>query len=191
MHHEQLSSRGGGRRDALGQLQQVRPWYLTFYFSEISGSLRSKISVGLYYSSGYLAVDTANKRLILAFRGAELTGLLVLASLYLAPCPTICAACNCFDGIYNSWITEARPIVAPLLATYLPMYPGYKLIVTGHSLGASQAIYAAAEIRNNGTNATVVSYPAYFISLSCQGFFRLPLLTRAPSAVQFRPTPPR
>ncbi|KZP07339.1 alpha/beta-hydrolase [Athelia psychrophila] len=127
---------------------------------EASGAtlLGSFNNVGLYSSSGYLAVDTANKRLILASRGAELTGLLILASLYLTPCPTICAACNCFDGIYDSWVTEARPIVTPLLAKYLPMYPGYKLVVTGHSLGASQAIYAAAEIRNNGTNATVYNF---------------------------------
>lgn len=117
--------------------------------------IHSSPSQSLTFVSGFLALDPTNKLLVLAFRGAEGLGYLTGLPQLLAACPTICAACNCHAGYYEAW-KEARAIVSPLLAQYVLMYPDHALVVTGHSLGAAQAAYAAAEIRNNGTEVTFV-----------------------------------
>lgn len=106
--------------------------------------------------AGFLALDPTNKLLVLTFRGAEGTGYLTTIPQFLTPCTSFCAECNCHAGFYASWL-EARDIVSAALAKNIALYPDYKVVVTGHSLGAAQAAYAAAEIRKNGTQATFVS----------------------------------
>lgn len=117
--------------------------------------IHSLPSQSLTFVSGFLALDPINKQLVLAFRGAEGLGYLTALGQLLIACPTVCDACNCHAGFYGSW-QEARAIVSPLLTKYMTIYSDHAVVVTGHSLGAAQAAYAATEIRNNGTEATFV-----------------------------------
>lgn len=71
----------------------------------------------------------------------------------LVPCPAICSKCRCNFGPYTAW-TTIRPFVVNAVKTARKKYPGYPLVVTGYSIGASQAVFAAAEFRTNNTGVT-------------------------------------
>jgi hypothetical protein len=94
-------------------------------------------------TTGLVAIDPLHSTIVLAFRGAEYDGSFIQDS-QLVHCPAICAACNCHEGFYSSWIVVRDMIVGLIKAAQLD-YPDYKIVVTGHSLGAIQANFAAAE----------------------------------------------
>ncbi|KAI8632998.1 alpha/beta-hydrolase [Xylariaceae sp. FL1651] len=114
-------------------------------------------NVGMYSTTGMVAVDPLNKHIVLVFRGAEGIGDQSAAVSDLIPCATICAGCRCHDGFYGTW-TVVRDQATTLVAAAQEMYPTYSLVVAGHSLGAAQAIFAAAEFRTNGTAAMLYTY---------------------------------
>lgn len=114
-------------------------------------------NVGYYSGTGVLAVDPHNKQLVLVFRGAEYLGATTKALPNLIPCHAVCKACKCHEGFYTAW-TEVRPQAISLVKSARIAYPNYRLIITGHSLGATQSGYAAAEFRANGTKATLYNY---------------------------------
>lgn len=68
----------------------------------------------------------------------------------------ICADCTAHDGFWKSWV-EARTGVLAAVKTAVNANPNYQLIVTGHSLGGAIATLAAAQLRNDGYSATLVS----------------------------------
>jgi predicted lipase len=56
------------------------------------------------------------------------------------------------------FLVGTRDLATSLVESTSKEYPDYSLVVTGHSLGAAQSGYAAAEFRANGTNATLYNY---------------------------------
>jgi len=114
-------------------------------------------NVGLFGTTGMLAIDPTNKKLVLAFRGAEGLGVLSQLAQDFIPCSAICEKCHYHDGYYGTW-TIVRDQVVALVEEAQGKHPGYPLVVTGHSLGAIQAIFAAAEFRTNGTAAMLYNY---------------------------------
>ncbi|KAK5633629.1 hypothetical protein RRF57_009343 [Xylaria bambusicola] len=114
-------------------------------------------NIGYFESTGVLAIDPLNHRLVLAFRGAEGNGAEAASLNKFISCAAICSECHCGSGFYDSW-TDVRDQVVALIAAAQQEYPDYSLAITGHSLGATQAIFAAAELRTNGTAATLFTY---------------------------------
>lgn len=114
-------------------------------------------NVGYYSGTGILAIDPINKHLVLVFRGAEYLGATSTSLNKLIPCPAVCKACKCHQGYYTTW-TEVRDDAIALVKSARKAYPRYSLIITGHSLGAVQAGYAAAEFRSNGTKAVLYNF---------------------------------
>jgi len=60
-----------------------------------------------------------------------------------------CSGCEGFTGIYDSWAEVRGQILNAVTAAH-KTYPSYKVVSTGHSLGAGIATFAAAELRNAG-----------------------------------------
>jgi hypothetical protein len=63
---------------------------------------------------------------------------------------------NVMKALY--FLVGTRDLATSLVESTSKEYPDYSLVVTGHSLGAAQSGYAAAEFRTNGTNATLYNY---------------------------------
>jgi triacylglycerol lipase len=114
-------------------------------------------NIGYFGTTSVLAVDPLSYRLVLAFRGAEGNGVEATIISQLISCGAICSECHCGSGFYDSW-TDVRDQVVAMITAARQEYPGYSLALTGHSLGASQAMLAAAELRTNGTAATLFTY---------------------------------
>lgn len=64
--------------------------------------------------------------------------------------PTSCtqfgAGAYCNTGFYGFW-EQSRALAMKGLQDGLREYPNYDIVVTGHSLGAAAAVYAAGELR--------------------------------------------
>lgn len=108
-----------------------------------------------FQTTGFIAVDHSIKSIVLTFRGAEGLGFLTALPEFLSACDSICLGCQCNHGFYDSWLS-ARDTVTDKLAQARAKYPNYSIVVAGHSLGAIQATYAAAELRQNGSTATAL-----------------------------------
>lgn len=61
------------------------------------------------------------------------------------------------SGFYSTWTIVRDSIISTITAAKAE-YPSFHLVITGHSLGGIQATLAAAELRSNGTGATLFTY---------------------------------
>ena len=91
--------------------------------------------------NGFVARDDANKRLVVSIRGTEsFANVVVDALTFLSPTGLIpgCSGCRVHSGFYLAW-QAVNNVVKTLLSNQLASYPGYQLVVTGHSLGGAVA----------------------------------------------------
>ncbi|MCJ1403638.1 hypothetical protein MMC11_006861 [Xylographa trunciseda] len=99
--------------------------------------------------TGFVAVDDKNKIIVVAFRGSDSWTNWVV-NLEVIRVPTgWCDDCNVHDGYWKSW-HEIKDKIVPLVKRAVKEHPEYRIIITGHSLGAAVATIAAAEIRMIG-----------------------------------------
>ncbi|KAF2197958.1 alpha/beta-hydrolase [Delitschia confertaspora ATCC 74209] len=124
----------------------------TITLTEFQNSLRTDVT-------GFVATDTTNNLTILSFRGsASIQNW--LTNLDLSTIPTdLCPGCTAHSGFWSSWL-ESRTGVLDAIKTAARENPGYKLIVTGHSLGGAIATLAAAELRNSGYETALYTFGA-------------------------------
>lgn len=115
------------------------------------------LNVGLFSATGMVAIDPTNEHIVVSFRGAQYLGALSQIIADLIPCPAVCEECHCHHGFYQTW-TDVRDETISLVAEAQREYPDYSLVLTGHSLGAAQALLAAAEFRTNNTQAELFNY---------------------------------
>jgi hypothetical protein len=93
--------------------------------------------------------------IVLSYRGSEsLRNYLTDINFPLTPID-ICDGCSGETGFWNSWV-ETRNTTLPSVRATAAKYPNYKVIVTGHSLGAAVGTFAAAELRNEGISVDLV-----------------------------------
>lgn len=100
---------------------------------------------------GYVAVDTVRKEIVVAFRGSSdlrnwIADFLFLQVKYSG---TGCSDCYVHSGFYSSWQEIKSYALAYVKSAYVT-YPGYSLVLAGHSLGAAVGTIAAADFRLNG-----------------------------------------
>lgn len=67
----------------------------------------------------------------------------------------VCAGCRGFTGMYSAWAEVEAGVIAAVKSAK-NSHPDYKVIVTGHSLGAGIAVFGAVSLRNNGIPADMV-----------------------------------
>ncbi|KIW72556.1 hypothetical protein PV04_00739 [Phialophora macrospora] len=71
--------------------------------------------------------------------------------------PPECPNCTVHSGFMTSW-RNTRCIVIPHVETALRDYPGYKLVLVGHSLGGAVAALASLEMQARGWDPYVTTF---------------------------------
>jgi hypothetical protein len=71
--------------------------------------------------------------------------------------PPKCENCTVHTGFYSSWL-NTRKVVLPHITEVLEKYPGYKLVLVGHSLGGALATLAALDFKARGWDPHVTTF---------------------------------
>jgi len=108
-------------------------------------------------TTGYLAVDTTNRLIVLSYRGSESIKNYLSDLNFALTGIDLCTDCQGDSGFWSSWV-ESRTLVLPAMNATVAAYPGFKVVVTGHSLGAAVGTFAAAELRKSGIAADLCTF---------------------------------
>jgi len=109
-------------------------------------------------ATGFVGVDNARKMVVLSLRGSvNIQNWITDVKFALQDCPEFGKGARCEVGFYNFW-QESKPLAIQGIKKALAENPSYNIVVTGHSLGASAAVFAAADVRNLYKNKDVWLY---------------------------------
>ncbi|KAL8861065.1 MAG: hypothetical protein Q9178_002578 [Gyalolechia marmorata] len=100
----------------------------------------------IFDNTGYIAIDNVNKMVVLAIRGSISKQNWQADWNMLRGSTDFCDDCRIHRGFRNSW-QEIRDAVMENMKRAVERHPGYRIVVTGHSLGGAVATIAAAELR--------------------------------------------
>ncbi|KAL8376263.1 hypothetical protein RB595_007386 [Gaeumannomyces hyphopodioides] len=114
---------------------------------------RAKILLSLNHNTttntaGYIAVDDVKKIIVLAFRGSVTARNWITDLTFAFTSCEYASNCKIHTGFDKGW-RQVRDQVLPALAS-AKATTGYRVVVTGHSLGAAVATVAGAAIRESG-----------------------------------------
>ncbi|KAG5360259.1 Feruloyl esterase A [Yarrowia sp. B02] len=118
--------------------------------------------------TGFLAIDHVKKEKYVVYRGTYdigdvYTDIQMSQSPFLVTAPLFnstenqCQGCTIHDG-WNKAYKETMDIIGDKLAEHVSSNPDYKLIVTGHSLGAAIAVLSATSLKVNGFDPYLYNY---------------------------------
>jgi predicted lipase len=118
------------------------------------------ISTTITDTSGFVALDKTTKAVILSFRGSYSVRNWLSDVTFPLIALNLCNGCFAELGFWSSWEVVRDPVLAVINET-LSMYPGFELVVVGHSLGAAVATLAATDLRSKGhTSAAMYAFAA-------------------------------
>lgn len=109
--------------------------------------------------TGYVAADPLNRLIIVSFRGSNTIENWLTNLQFDLVSTDICRSCTVHRGFWQSWLDSRTDILACIKAA-AKTHPGYKLALTGHSLGGAIATLAAAELRNSGEDVALYTFGA-------------------------------
>jgi triacylglycerol lipase len=121
--------------------------------------------VGSQKTTGYVAIDSTNELIVVVIQGTPgLTSAEFIDNLELDRTDTtICGdadtndSCEIHSGYLEAW-QDVQSLVETALESATAEYPTYKIIFTGHSLGAAVAAIGTAVERNNGYVIDLYNY---------------------------------
>ncbi|KAL8754080.1 MAG: hypothetical protein Q9184_005230 [Pyrenodesmia sp. 2 TL-2023] len=96
--------------------------------------------------TGYIAVDDANKIIVLAIRGSISKQNWQADWDMFRTDIDFCDGCRVHRGFKNSW-GEIKTAVVDNMRKATELHPDYRIVVTGHSLGGAVATLAAGDLR--------------------------------------------
>ncbi|KAK1827862.1 putative lipase protein, partial [Podospora conica] len=106
---------------------------------------------------GFIAADHTKRAIIVSFRGSVSVRNWIVDFIFLqVPC-TLSLGCLAHAGFLSAWKEISTPVLRSVAAARAA-HPSYKIIVTGHSLGAAVATLAAGHLRKDGKHADVDLY---------------------------------
>lgn len=126
--------------------------------------------------SGLLAHDVTTRTIVLAFRGTvTLRNMLTNLAVKQMPWEDVCKECTVHTGFHHAY-WNLRKSVVDSVKKLTEENPDYSLVTVGYSLGGALATIAAADLRQQGLNATLYTYgaprvgnPAFAQSVSRSG----------------------
>lgn len=117
-----------------------------------------KISGDLTGVGGYVALDTRRQEIVASFRGSSnIRNFITDIRFNLASCSNIVKDCQVHDGFADGWSEISGKVFAAVKAAS-EANPGYKIVATGHSLGAAIATLGAAYLRQVGYDVDLYTY---------------------------------
>ncbi|KAJ4306401.1 hypothetical protein N0V88_001201 [Collariella sp. IMI 366227] len=109
---------------------------------------------------GFVGVDPVDKKIVVSFRGSTSVRNWIADFVFVqVPCTDLTAGCLAHVGFMASWGEIALRVIAAV-RTAKAANPSYQVVVTGHSLGGSVGLLAAAYIRKAGIPADLYTYGA-------------------------------
>ncbi|KAJ1668097.1 hypothetical protein IW140_000736 [Coemansia sp. RSA 1813] len=101
--------------------------------------------IGVVTSNGYVAHNPNKRIIVVAFRGTNEPGdWLQDLTLTHYPWPSQIAGSSVISGFLSGYLV-ARPLVIQNVLDLATRFPGYSIVATGHSLGASRAAMFVAD----------------------------------------------
>lgn len=101
---------------------------------------------------------------MLSFRGSRtMSNWIADISTALIP-SSLCSGCEVHQGFWDDYQTVASTLKTQI-DTAQKSYPGYALVVTGHSLGGALAMLCGTDLHNQGYTPTIVRNSYFRYSL--------------------------
>lgn len=102
-----------------------------------------------------MAVDHTNQLIVLSFRGSRtLSNWIANLNTALSP-SSLCSGCEVHDGFWKDYQTVASTLQNKIDSAQ-QTYPGYALMITGHSLGGALALLCGTDLHNKGYSPKMV-----------------------------------
>jgi predicted alpha/beta hydrolase len=108
-------------------------------------------------TAGYVAVDSTNQVIAVAFRGSESVRNYLTDLTFSWTDVDACDGCRGFAGLYEAW-GEVRESITTAVNAAKKANPSYRVLIAGHSLGGGIASIAAVELRNKGLVVDMVCH---------------------------------
>lgn len=109
-------------------------------------------------TTGIVVRDITSKSIVVAYRGSQsIRNWFTNAQILLEPMPGWCPGCAVHVGFLDAF-REEQATVVDSVTRLVKENPGYKLVITGHSLGGAIATIAATELRKHGLQVSLVTY---------------------------------
>ncbi|RMJ23986.1 Extracellular lipase [Aspergillus sp. HF37] len=108
--------------------------------------------------AGYVAADSTNKLLVVAFRGTTSADTWIANLNFAADdIDSVCSGCEAHGGFWQAWGSVADTLTAEIESA-AKEYPDYTLVFTGHSFGGAMATLGATVLRNAGHTIELYTY---------------------------------
>ena len=105
--------------------------------------------------TGFIAIDTMNKAIMVVFRGSVSEANWIADLQFFRKDPGWCKGCGAHRGFLGAW-NEIKGKVAPAIEMQVKKNPSYRVVFTGHSLGAAIATLAAGDMRHSSAYASKI-----------------------------------